>query len=130
MRGVAVLPGPLSAEPRLPGGSRRDRFDALVLEAVQALESRWGEELEAVEFGVEEAPVIPDDWSSATVPLASVITPSRHESTRVVVFRRPLEARADTSADLGALVLTVLVEQVAELIGRRPDEVDPRYDGG
>jgi predicted Zn-dependent protease with MMP-like domain len=48
--------------------------------------------------------------------------------TRLVVFRRPIEARAETTADLGALVLTVLVEQVSELLGRSPEEIDPRYD--
>ena len=33
-----------------------------------------------------------------------------------------------TVADLSALVLTVLVEQVSELLGRPPEEIDPRYD--
>ena len=28
------------------------------------------------------------------------------------------------------MVLTVLVEQVSELLGRSPEEIDPRYDAG
>ena len=28
------------------------------------------------------------------------------------------------------MVLTVLVEQVSELLGRPPEEIDPRYDAG
>jgi predicted Zn-dependent protease with MMP-like domain len=71
---------------------------------------------------------VPTDWSAPTVPLASLVRGQGREPTRVVVFRRPLEARTETTAELGALVLAVLVEQVAELLGRRPDEIDPRYD--
>jgi hypothetical protein len=45
-----------------------------------------------------------------------------------VLFRRPIELRCDDRAELAALVLTVLVEQVSELLGRSPEEIDPRYD--
>jgi hypothetical protein len=45
-----------------------------------------------------------------------------------VLFRKPIELRSETRSDLTAMVLTVLVEQVSELLGRPPEEVDPRYD--
>ena len=45
-----------------------------------------------------------------------------------MLFRRPIEVRSEPRSDLSALVLTVLVEQVSELLGRPPEEVDPRYD--
>lgn len=122
------MPGPLT-----PSGvpwvrTRRDRFDALVLDVVTALEARWADELGLVEFAVEETPVVPVDWSAPTVPLASLVRGRGSEPTRLVLFRRPIELRAETPAELGALILTVLVEQVSELLGRSPDEVDPRYD--
>jgi hypothetical protein len=44
-----------------------------------------------------------------------------------VVFRRPIEHRCESRADLEAMVLTVLVEQIAELLGIEPEDVDPRY---
>jgi len=44
-----------------------------------------------------------------------------------VLFRRPIEHRVDTRSDLEALVLTVVVEQVAELLGIDAALVDPRY---
>jgi predicted Zn-dependent protease with MMP-like domain len=44
-----------------------------------------------------------------------------------VIFRRPIEHRCETRDDLEAMVLTVLVEQVAELLGMDPEDVDPRY---
>jgi hypothetical protein len=128
MRGRPVLPGPLTPRGVPARRTRRDRFDAIALDVVAALEERWSDELGLVEFAVEETPVLPEDWSAATVPLASLVRGDAADPTKVVLFRRPIELRSETSSDLGALVFTVLVEQVAELLGRRPEEIDPRYD--
>jgi hypothetical protein len=128
MRGPGLLPGPLS-----PGGvpavrTPKAAFDALVLDVVHELEERWAQELGLVEFAVEEAPLVPDDWDSDTVPLATLVRGTGGNPTRLVLFRRPIELRAETRSDLSAMVLTVLVEQVSELLGRPPEEIDPRYD--
>ena len=45
----------------------------------------------------------------------------------MVLFRRPLELRAEDREDLRALVHAVLVEQVAALLDLPPEDVDPRY---
>ena len=82
-----------------------------------------------VEYAVEDAPQIPDDWETDQVPLSSLVRGSGATPTRLVLFRRPIEHRAETRADLEALVLTVVVEQVAELLGIDPEQVDPRYEG-
>ena len=108
--------------------SRRAQFDELVLSVVHDLEERWRDELGLVEFAVEETPLMPDDWSSTTVPLASLVRGSGGKPTRLVLFRRPIELRSETRDDLAAMVLTVLVEQVSELLGRPPEEIDPRYE--
>jgi hypothetical protein len=100
----------------------------VVLSVVQDLERRWHDELGLVEFAVEETPLLPDDWDSGTVPLASLVRGSGARPTRLVLFRRPIELRSDSRDDLFAMVLTVLVEQVSELLGRPPEEIDPRYD--
>lgn len=97
---------------------------------LEDLEERWEAELAPVEFAVEESPLLPDDWTAPTVPLAALVRGTGPEPTRLVVFRRPIELRAETRTDLTALVHTVLVEQVSELLGRLPEEVDPRYDPG
>jgi predicted Zn-dependent protease with MMP-like domain len=127
MRGPAILPD-RPGEPMLP--TPRERFDDLVLDIVGDLERRWSDRLGLVEYAVEDAPQIPDDWSSGTVPLSSLVRGSGGRPTRLVLFRRPIEHRSETRADLEALVLTVLVEQVAELLGIEPGDVDPRYDPG
>ncbi|HEX5984902.1 MAG TPA: metallopeptidase family protein [Nocardioides sp.] len=123
-----MLPGPLTPHGVPAMSSRRAQFDELVLSVVHDLEERWRDELGLVEFAVEETPLMPDDWSSTTVPLASLVRGSGTRPTRLVLFRRPIELRSETRDDLAAMVLTVLVEQVSELLGRPPEEIDPRYE--
>jgi predicted Zn-dependent protease with MMP-like domain len=48
---------------------------------------------------------------------------------RIVVYRRPLLARADSEDDLGELVFEVVVEEFARLLGMNPEDVDPGYPG-
>lgn len=128
MRGPAVLPGPLSPHGVPAVRSPKADFDALVLSLVTDIESRWHAELGRVEFAVEETPLVPDDWDADTVPLATVVRGNGLAPTRLVLFRRPIELRCENRSDLSALVLTVLVEQVSELLGRDPEDIDPRYD--
>jgi hypothetical protein len=130
MRGPALLPGPLSPSGVPAALSPKQAFDAIVVAVLEELESRWHAELGLVEFAVEEAPMVPDDWDADTVPLASLVRGSGSDPTRLVLFRRPIELRVETRSDLSAMVLTVLVEQVSELLGRPPEEIDPRYEAG
>ena len=127
MRGPAVLP-------RVPGRpelrTARERFDDLALGIVTEIDERWQDRLGLVEYAVEDTPQLPDDWTPGTVPLSSLVRGSGAEPTRLVLFRRPIEHRCDTREDLEAMVLTVVVEQVAELLGIDAEEVDPRYERG
>ncbi len=124
-RGPLTLPGPLS--PRGPAArpTRRDEFDDLVLSLVDRLSARWQAEWGDVEFGTEDIPQLPDDWSDEPVPFGSLVrggTTGRH---RIVLFRRPIELRATTRLERAALVNEVLVEHIASLLGRDPAEIDP-----
>jgi predicted Zn-dependent protease with MMP-like domain len=115
--------------------SRAQRFDDLVLEAVAQLEPRWQAELSGVEFAVEEIPSTDAaDGDPEPVPLARLDPaagtgdpgePAR--PARIVVYRRPLMARADDEDDLSELVLDVVVEEFARLLGVDPQAVDPGY---
>jgi predicted Zn-dependent protease with MMP-like domain len=126
MRGPAVVPS-VPGQPELR--TARERFDDLALGIVTEIEERWQDQLGLVEYAVEDAPQIPDDWSSDTVPLSSLVRGTGGDPTRIVLFRRPIEHRCESRTDLEAMVLTVVVEQVAELLGIDADQVDPRYDG-
>ena len=108
--------------------TRRERFDDLVLSIVTEIDERWQDRLGLVEYAVEDAPQVPDDWTPETVPLSSLIRGSGTTPTRLVIFRRPIEHRCETRADLEVMLLTVVVEQIAELLGITPEMVDPRYE--
>ena len=127
-RGPRVLPptsaGGLRARPQ-PG--RRERFDTLVLGIVTDVDERWQQRLGLVEYAVEDTPLVPDDWGDEAVPLSSLIRGTGSQPSRLVLFRRPIEHRAGSREELEALVLTIVVEQVAELLGIDAEDVDPRY---
>jgi predicted Zn-dependent protease with MMP-like domain len=113
----------------LPGyRTRGELFDELVLDAVERLERRWSAQLEGVEFAVEDVPPSdPAPWERGEVPLGRLFPADPPLPTRIVVYRRPVETRADDRDDLAHLVNDVVVEQVAHLLGVEPEEVDPRH---
>jgi hypothetical protein len=116
--------------------TRGEQFDDLVLDAVEELEGRWSAELAGVEFAVEDVPALtpgaspefdPEVIVDRGVPLGRLLregvpgTPS----PMIVVYRRPVEARARDGEDRADLVFMVVAELVAELLGRDVDEIDP-----
>jgi predicted Zn-dependent protease with MMP-like domain len=119
--------------------TRAERFDAMVLEALEPIEQRWGSELTDLDLAVDDVPEVdetsPDEvvWQAGVladvgVPLAQLVPagvdpeglPSR---ARIVLYRRPLEARALDGEDLADLLHDVLVEQVAGYLGVEPDTI-------
>jgi predicted Zn-dependent protease with MMP-like domain len=151
MRGVLVPPDvPLHR-------TRAERFDDLVLQAVARLEPQWEAHLSGIEFAVEEIPPAdaPVNGPRGPVPLSRLEpgTPSGGPSgpgswpaapgapepdededgpqpPRIVVYRRPLMARADGEDELGELIFDVVVEEFARILGIDPADVDPGYAGG
>ncbi len=108
--------------------TRAEVFDDLVLDAVEALEVRWAKQLEGTEFAVEDVPPSqPAPWEHGGVPLGRYFPADAGLPHRIVVYRRPVEIRAVDADDLADLVREVLVEQVAHLLGRSPQDVDPQY---
>ncbi|QIK75602.1 metallopeptidase family protein [Nocardioides piscis] len=121
-------PGIVPREPGVPERpTRRERFDRLVLAIVTEIDERWQRQLGLVEYAVEDTPLLPEDWGDETVPLSSLIRGTGGDPTRLVLFRRPIEHRCESRSELEAMVLTVIVEQVAELLDLPPEDVDPRY---
>ncbi|GII53300.1 hypothetical protein Pth03_16890 [Planotetraspora thailandica] len=125
--------GPLAPSHVPIAKSRGERFDDLVIEAVDRLKPRWGAQLASVEFAVEEVPPPselvdgPSRLSSDPIPFGRA-EPASGGHAAVVVYRRPLEARARDRDTLGTLVFDVVVEQVANLLGLTPETIDPGYD--
>lgn len=125
------LRGPLAPAWVPIGRSRSERFDDLVLDAVERLRPRWGAQLAAVEFAVEEVPPLAeldDGPGFDSVPFGRAETARGREPASVVLYRRPLESRAPDRDLLSMLVHDVVVEQVASLLGLPPETVDPGYE--
>jgi predicted Zn-dependent protease with MMP-like domain len=142
-RGVRGLLYP----PTLPAArSRSERFDAIVLEALEPIDERWHAELDRLDIAVDDVPEVTDcnpttvTWGSdivedGNIPLARLVPagvdraglPTR---ARIVLYRRPLENRARDGGDLSDLVHEVLVEQVANYLGIDPDIIDGPVEHG
>jgi predicted Zn-dependent protease with MMP-like domain len=151
LRGVLVPPDvPLHR-------TRAERFDDLVLQAVARLEPQWEAHLSGVEFAVEEIPPADPPAAGPHGPVAlsrlelgmppagpgdespgpdapgmpgTAGEEAGQHPPRIVVYRRPLMARADGEEELGELVFDVVVEEFARMLGIDPADVDPGYAGG
>ncbi|MGH3874399.1 MAG: metallopeptidase family protein [Pseudonocardiaceae bacterium] len=120
--------------------SRSERFDAIVLHALEPIDVRWHAGLERLDIAVDEVPEITNcdpntvTWGSdvvedGKVPLARLVPAGVDDDgqptrARIVLYRRPLETRARDGADLSDLVHEVLIEQIATYLGIDPDVID------
>jgi predicted Zn-dependent protease with MMP-like domain len=115
--------------------SPSQRFDGIVLDAVEHVEARWRNELASLDFAVEEVPPldvtvpVEDEIESAGVPLARLFAASGEHPARLVIYRRPLELRAIDRDDLEDLIHDIVVEEAARFLGLDPEIVDPGYGG-
>ena len=112
----------------------------MVLEALEPIEERWGDELTELDLAVDMVPEIEQTDPGATswppevvedlgVPLAQLVPagvdgqglPTR---ARIVLYRRPLEARSRDGIDLVDLLHDVLIEQIACYLGVEPESLE------
>ncbi|GAA1963975.1 metallopeptidase family protein [Amycolatopsis minnesotensis] len=132
------LRGPLYPASLPAAASRAERFDTLVLDALEPIEARWRDQLTKLDVAVDDVPEVRKGQAPAqtdgvlhdgAVPLSRLV-PAGVDRTgmptraRIVLYRRPLEARAKDPADLAELVHEVLVEQVAGYLGVEPDVIE------
>ncbi|WP_116112475.1 metallopeptidase family protein [Amycolatopsis ruanii] len=131
------LRGPLYPATLPAAASRAEKFDQLVLDALEPIEARWRDQLTKLDVAVDDVPEIRGAGGPAgvgvlhdgAVPLSRLVPagvdraglPTR---ARIVLYRRPLEARAKDPGELAELVHDVLVEQVAGYLGVEPDIIE------
>src|SRR5918912_624733 len=100
-RGVRGLLYP----PTLPAArSRAERFDAIVLDALEPIDERWHVELDRLDVAVDEVPEVTDCDPTTVTWGADIVE--------------------DGNIPLARLVHEVLVEQVANYLGVDPDVID------
>jgi predicted Zn-dependent protease with MMP-like domain len=122
--------GPLAPAEAPISRTRAERFDEFVRDEAHRLEQRWSRQLSGVEFAVEEVPVIdPYALEPDAIPLSRLVPAADGRPARIVIYRRPIEARAgEDERDRARLIRDVVVEEVAELLGLSPESIDPTYD--
>ncbi|MBB3050689.1 putative Zn-dependent protease, minimal metalloprotease (MMP)-like domain [Prauserella aidingensis] len=132
------LRGPLYPASLPAASTPAERFDSLVLDALEPIEGRWRSELTKLDVAVDDVPEVKDGppgtvdegvLHDGAVPLSRLVPAGVDRSglptrARIVLYRRPLEARAQDPSDLADLVHDVLVEQIAAYIGVEPDIID------
>ncbi|WP_298804279.1 metallopeptidase family protein [uncultured Pseudokineococcus sp.] len=121
------LRGPLLPAALPASRTRSERFDDLVLDAVEDVEQVLDAPLQEIEFAVEDVPPAPTGADDDAVPLGRFSAADRGRPARVVVYRRPVETRASEAGDLEDLVHHVVVEQIAHALGTEPERLDPHY---
>lgn len=132
------LRGPLFPASLPAAATRSEQFDALVVEVLEPLEGRWASRLDNLDVAVDEVPDVRwvEDGSTVSgllvdgsVPLSRLVPvgvdraglPTR---ARIVLYRRPLEARARDPEELAELVHDVLIEQISTYLGLEPEDLE------
>ena len=87
--------------------TRSGMFDDMAIAQIRRLNDAWPQLLEPLQFAVEDVP------------------PS--SPARVVLYRMPLQSHARSRMDLQLAIRDELVLRIAELYGRRPEEIDPQW---
>lgn len=132
LRGPLAQANPFTGAPvKLP--QRRtgaERFADYLRDAIARTARVCPQALIGVEIGFEDVPMASPQWRPDRVPLAAAIPSRAGLPAQVVLFRRPLERRADNSGELRRLVRRALVEQLAALTGISVDDLDPDYRDG
>lgn len=119
--------GPL-LPPTLPAWrTRAEQFDEMVLRAADELGASVPL-MASLQLAVEEVPPSdPAPWERGVLlGRGFSAEPRAGLPARVVLYRRPITERAASRAELADLVMQVLIEQVAQILGRNPEEIDPR----
>lgn len=117
------LRGPLAWPPVPVMASRREVFDDIVRECAERAASWLGTRHADVGFAVEDVPPTdPAPWEEQVAPLGRTL--STAHGRRIVVYRRPVEARVSTLEEAELLVRDVVAEQVAVILGVPAEEVD------
>ena len=120
-RGPMAMPGPLSPRSVPAHRSSRESFDLLVASVLGALDHHFAAEPDHVDIVVEEAPLLPPEWTDE-VPLSIVVSNAK----RIVLFRLPMTHRCNSRTELEDLVWAVVLERLAEVWHMSPDDLDPR----
>lgn len=108
--------------------TRSGYFDDCVASQLRRLAAAWPELVQPVQFAVEDVPPsAPAPWEAEPNLSSQAFAATHGSPARVVLYRMPLQTHAQDRQDLQFLIRDELVYRLAELYGRRPEEIDPDW---
>ena len=137
------LRGPLLPQQTPRFRTRGQRFDMEVLEAYSPIHNAYLDELLGLDIAVDTVPrmrlradmsILPDDIvADGPVPLGRIVpagvdSAGRPTRARLVIFRKPVEARCANRAEREELLGAVLTALVANYLNIDPEVIDPRFN--
>lgn len=122
--------------------TRSEQFDQAVLDSYERILENFEPELASLDIAVDIVPRMrlqagytqwPEDVvADGQVPLGRLVpagvdgegTPTR---PRLIVFRRPVEMRVESRAELNDLLRFILTRLVAYYLNLQPEQIDPQF---
>lgn len=109
--------------------TRAGLFDDLVAAHLRRLAAAWPELIRPVQFMVEDVPPSdPAPWEKEPSLGSRCFPAGRGVPARIVLYRLPLQTHAHDREELEWAIRDELVLRLAELYGRRPEEIDPDFE--
>lgn len=103
-------------------------FDDMVASQLRRLHGAWPQLVQPVQFAVEDVPPSdPAPWQADPNLCSQCFPAGRGTPARIVLYRMPIQMHARTRMDLQFAIRDELVSRLAELYGRRPEEIDPDW---
>lgn len=103
-------------------------FDDMVAAQIRRLNGAWPNLIKPVQFAVEDVPPSqPAPWEANPSMVSQCFTAGRGIPARIVLYRMPLQTHAHSKMELQWAIRDELVGRLAELYGRRPEEIDPEW---
>ncbi|NEG69313.1 metallopeptidase family protein [Bifidobacterium choloepi] len=108
--------------------TRSGYFDDAVASQLKRLNGAWPELIGPVQFAVEDVPPSnPAPWERQPQLTSQAFAATHGSPARIVLYRMPLQSHARDREDLQFAIRDELVLRIAELYGRRPEEIDPDW---
>jgi predicted Zn-dependent protease with MMP-like domain len=105
-------------------------FDDMVASQIRRLAQAWPKLVEPVQFAVEDVPPSePVPWESRRIVNSHCFPAGRGIPARIVLYRMPIQTHHPNHEDMQWAIRDALVARLADLYGRRPEEIDPDWTG-
>ncbi|MCI1831370.1 MAG: metallopeptidase family protein [Bifidobacterium sp.] len=105
-------------------------FDDMVAAQIRRLNEAWPQLTGPVQFAVEDVPPSqPAPWETDSNTSSQCFGAGHGTPARIVLYRLPIQMQVTDRLELQWAIRDEIVERLAQLYGRRPEEIDPDWGG-